>query len=806
MLRAYLRLAVRTLRRRLGYTAVNALGLTVGLACCALAAVFLAYEHSFDTHHADADRIYRLIEVETTSRLSTIPFEQNFRSSAAEQRELATALTETVAGVEQVATFKIFDEPAFLETAAGTSFRTDRYLLTNTGPAFADLFSFDRVAGPPLAEALQQPYAAVLTRSAAARYFGPDTNPVGQTLTLDSLTTTVRAVVADPPGNSRIQFDVAVQVNRIPYWAAYQYVRLAPGTDPDAVLPQVADVMTAVDPTRLEDDNFEGTDMQALTDIYFEPPARNDVGPHRDAAYLWVFAAIGLLILTITTINYANLALALYAERNREIGVRKALGGRRGQVAGQFLVESVVLALGCVPLALLGAAAVLPGFNALMDTALPAASLLQPAILAGLLGVAAVVGGVAGGYPAFVLARTATVDLFDRGVASGGRRGWSLRHGLIALQFVVLIGLGSLAWVAHDQLQFMQEGDLGYQTDNVVRLDLRGGAIYADSLEYQQVKRRLLDSPAIAAVGTGPEPGSVGRRITFKLVDREAAYDDGKYERADYGWFDALRIEHPVVEQMKQQGLSAPQRVLVDRTTAERFGEETLIGKTLLVNPERPNPVENNRQLPIAGVIENLHLTPMRISIPPTQVRIAPLPSYAVNILVRLTDGQTQAGVQHIRDVWSTFRPETPIRLAFLDTQIASLYEQEARFTTLSGVLAGIAILLAAIGLASLVAYLTRLRMKEIGIRKALGGSVAGIVALLNKEYVQIVGVAFLVGMPLAWFAADGWLGGFAYRVDLSLVPFLAAGLGALAVAVLAVSTQALRAARVDPATVLRSE
>jgi putative ABC transport system permease protein len=806
MLRAYLRLAVRTLRRRVGYTAVNALGLTVGLACCALVAVFLAYEHSFDTHHADADRIYRLIEVETTSRLSTIPFEQNFRSSAAEQRELATALTETVAGVEQVATFKIFDEPAFLETAAGTSFRTDRYLLTNTGPAFADLFSFDRVAGPPLAEALQQPYAAVLTRSAAARYFGPDTNPVGQTLTLDSLTITVRAVVADPPGNSRIQFDVAVQVNRIPYWAAYQYVRLAPGTDPDAVLPQVADVMTAVDPTRLEDDNFEGTDMQALTDIYFEPPARNDVGPHRDAAYLWVFAAIGLLILTITTINYANLALALYAERNREIGVRKALGGRRGQVAGQFLVESVVLSVLCVPLALLGAAVVLPGFNALMDTALPAASLLQPAILAGLLGVAAVVGGVAGGYPAFVLARTATVDLFNRGVSSGGRRGWSLRHGLIALQFVVLIGLGSLAWVAHDQLQFMQEGDLGYQTDNVVRLDLRGGAIYADSLEYQQVKRRLLDSPAIAAVGTGPEPGSVGRRITFKLVDREAAYDDGKYERADYGWFDALRIEHPVVEQMKQQGLSAPQRVLVDRTTAERFGEETLIGKTLLVNPERPNPVENNRQLPIAGVIENLHLTPMRISIPPTQVRIAPLPSYAVNILVRLTDGQTQAGVQHIRDVWSTFRPETPIRLAFLDTQIADLYEQEARFTTLSGVLAGIAILLAAIGLASLVAYLTRLRMKEIGIRKALGGSVAGIVALLNKEYVQLVGAAFVIGAPLAWWAAAAWLGQFAYQVGLSPLVFVGAGIGALVVAIGAVSTQALRAARVDPATVLRSE
>ena len=806
MLRAYLTLAFRTLRRRFGYTATNALGLTVGLACVALVAVFLEYEHSYDTHHPDADRIYRLIEVETTQQLSTIPFEQNFRSSAAEQRELADALPETVAGVEQVATFKIFDDPAFVETASGPSFRTSRYLLTNTGPAFADLFSFQLLAGAPLQEALRQPYSTVLTRSAATRYFGPDANPIGKTLTLDSLTTTVRAVVADPPGNSRIQFDLAVQVNRIPYWAAYQYVRLAPGTDPDAVLPQVADVMTEVDPGRLEDDNFEGTAMQALTDIYFAPPARNDVGPHRDAAYLWVFTAIGLLILTVTTINYANLALALYADRNQEIGVRKALGGRRRQVAGQFLVEAVTLSVLCVPLALGVAAATLPAFNGLMDAALPIASLVQPMLLGSLLLVAALVGTVAGGYPAFVLARTSTVDLFDRGFSGSGRRGWTLRHGLIALQFAVLIGLGSLAWVAHDQLQFMQEGDLGYQTDNVVRLDLRGGAIYADSSEYQQVKRRLLESPAVAAVGTGPEPGSAGRRITFTLVGDEAAHDDGKYQRADYGWFDALRIEHPVVEQMKRQGLSAPQRVLVDRTTAERLGAEDLIGQMLLVNPERPNPVENNRQLPIAGVIQNLHLTPMRISIPPTQYRITPLPSYAVNILVRLKDGQTQAGVQHIRDVWAGFRPEAPIRLSFLDAQIDRLYEQEARFTTLSAVLASIAILLAALGLASLVAYLTRLRMKEIGIRKALGGSVGGIVALLNKEYVQIVGIAFVVGAPLAWWAARAWLQQFAYQVGLSPLVFAGAGAGALLVAMAAVSVQALKAAQVDPARVLRSE
>jgi putative ABC transport system permease protein len=196
----------------------------------------------------------------------------------------------------------------------------------------------------------------------------------------------------------------------------------------------------------------------------------------------------------------------------------------------------------------------------------------------------------------------------------------------------------------------------------------------------------------------------------------------------------------------------------------------------------------------------------MRQSIDPALYEVTAAPSYGYNVLVRLVPGRIDEGLQAIRAAWPDVQPDRPLRTTFLDEDVAQLYEQERRFTTLSGVLAGIAILLAALGLASLVAYLTRLRMKEIGIRKALGGTVASIVALLNREYVQIVGVAFLVGAPLAWLTADWWLGRFAYQVDLSVLPFVAAGLGALVVAAGAVSTQALRAARVDPATVLRAE
>jgi putative ABC transport system permease protein len=196
----------------------------------------------------------------------------------------------------------------------------------------------------------------------------------------------------------------------------------------------------------------------------------------------------------------------------------------------------------------------------------------------------------------------------------------------------------------------------------------------------------------------------------------------------------------------------------------------------------------------------------MRERAVPTLYEVYSNPPFGYNVLVRLAPGRTPAGLERIRNVWADMKPDTPLQTTFLSEEVAELYQQERRFTALAGALAALAILTAAIGLAALVAYLTRLRTKEIGIRKALGGSTGSIVALLNREYVQIVGVAFALGAPLAWLAADWWLGRFAYQVDLSVLPFLVAGVGALVVAVGAVSTQALRAARIDPAQVLRSE
>ena len=803
MLRSHLTLAVRTLQRRTGYTTVNVVGMTVGLACCALVAVFLQYELSFDTHHEDADRIYRVYTEFREDTFSDIQFPNFNRATVEEQMVVPRRVADEVPGVEAFAQFAILPNPLFVEPPGESRFESDRQLVTNTGAGFGDVFTFQRVAGATVSDALAEPESVVLTQSAAAKYFG-DANPIGQPLKIGLATTaTVRSVIENPPANSRITFDLALSLKRIPRWAAFRYVKLAPGVAPETVQPQIESILNEASASNREDfadGSLVGHFLQPLTSIHLAERMLYDRTPHRNPAYLWAFAAVGLLILTITVINYANLALALYAGRNAEIGVRKALGGHRGQLARQFLVESSLLALTCAPLSIGLSAALIPGLNTLMDTGISMLAALDPVILCIVTGLAVLAGSVAGGYPAFVLANKKTVDLFDRGLSTGTRDTWSLRHGLIALQFVVLIGLGGLSWIVYAQLDFMQNSDLGYQTENVIELT----SVRADSSQYQLLKRRLKESPSIFAVGTGARPRERLNRGPCGVTELDVSFTGCDYERVDPEWFEVVGVESEAVQRIRKAGMNAPEKVVVNQAFADMLSSEieTPVGRGMVNVPDDPpdNPP------PIVGVIPDLQTNSMRYEISPTHYHIVSAPRSAYQPVMRIAAGRTREAIAHTEAVVAELFPNAPFRATFFDETVAELYEQERRFGTLITILSVLAILLAAIGLASLVAYLTRMRMREIGIRKALGGSVVGIVALINREYVPIVGAAFLIGAPLAWWAGQSWLESFAYQIGISPWIFVVTGLGAAVVAVVAVSSQAFRAARVDPATVLRGE
>jgi putative ABC transport system permease protein len=811
MLRSYLKIALRTLRRRTGYALVNGMGFTLGLVCCVLVLLFIRHELRYDHFHENEDDVHRVLRDKRDNWWSTIPFPRYEDASATEQRRLPRALTEQIPQVEAATNFYVgphgAESPAYVERG-DQRFSEAKLLYTTTGEAFFDVFTFDFVRGSP-EQALAAPGTAVITESAATRYFG-QTDVVGEQLTIrrqqQERQVEVTGVIADVPAHSHFTFDVALHVNRIQNWGAYTYVRLKPDAErPGGLASQIERIMNEVRPARVDDPQLRavlgGVRVQALTDIHLGPRMLYDQKQHRDPRYLWAFGAIGVLILIIVVINYTNLAVALSTERRHEIGVRKAMGSGRGQVAAQFLTEAVVLTLLCLPVVALVTKGAIPAFNQVMGTQLQN-TLLRPSLLGGLVGIAVVVGGVAGAYPALVLSRKGAVSLFRGSSDEGGPQRWSMRHVLIGVQFALLIGLGSVTWLVNSQLHFLQNKDLGFRTQGLVEVTA------VDSADtYRRLKQRLRSAPTVQAVGAGIGPGPGRFEVTYRAQDRDRIRSDGDVLHVTPGWFEALGIQHPAVQQVRAAGKQGTSRLIVNRAAVQALGYANPVGKTVVVEPRDPSP----DRLTIDGVVDNFHFRPLYQRVQPTFLRVHPRaetmdPLNVRAALIRLDPQRLDAGLDRVQSAWTSVRPDTPFNPQFVSEELARLYEEEQRIGQMGMGLTGIALVLAALGLIGLSAYVVQRRTKEIGVRKALGATITDIVFRLNREFLVLVAVALVAAAPVAYVIAERWLSSFAYRIDVSPLVFLGAGGFAVVASLAAASYQAWSTARISPAEALRQE
>ena len=811
MLRSYLKIALRTLRRRTGYALINGVGFTIGLVCCVLVLLFVRHELRYDHFHENEEDVHRVLRDKRGNWWSTIPFPDYESATAAEQRRLPRALAEQLPEVEAATNFYVGphgeQSPAYVERG-DRQFSEAKLLHTTTGPSFFEVFTFDFLQGTP-AQALNAPGTAVLTESAAERYFGR-TDVVGEPLTIrrqrGERTVEVTGVIADVPAHSHFDFDVALHVDRIRNWGAFTYFRLKPDAEqPDALAPRIEGIMNEVRPARVDDPQLRAVlgdvRVQALTDIHLGPRMLYDQKPHRDPRYLWAFGAIGVLILLIVVINYTNLAVALSTERKHEIGVRKAMGSGRGQVAAQFLTEAVALTLLCLPVVALALKGAIPVFNQVMGTQLQN-DLLRPDVLGGLVGLAVVVGGIAGAYPALVLSQKEAVSLFRGSRDESGPQGWSMRHVLIGVQFALLIGLGSVTWLVNSQLHFLQTKDLGFRTQGLVEVPA------VDSADtYRRLKQRLRGAPEVQAVGAGIGPGPGRFEVQYRAENSEQVRSDGDFLNVTPGWFEALGIDHPAVQQMQAAGERGTAQLIVNRSAVEALGYESPVGKPVVVEPASPSPSRPT----IDGVVDNFHFRPLYQRVQPTFLRVHPRvenmnPLNVRSALVRLDPQALERGLDRLEAAWTSVRPDTPFAPQFVDRQLAQLYEEEQRIGQMGMGLTGIALVLAALGLIGLSAYVVQRRTKEIGVRKALGATVSGIVLRLNREFLVLVGVALVVAAPVAYVIAEQWLASFAYRIDVNPLVFLGAGGIAVVASLAAASYQAWSAARVNPADALRQE
>lgn len=785
MIRTYWTLALRNVRKHRVHALINITGLAIGIACFLLILLFIRDELSYDRFHSKADQIYRLT---THSSFGTGVKQPGVTLAALAGRypeiQAYTRLSKQNRTVRHGDTF--IEETRFFYADA----------------AVFEVFDFPLIAGDPTT-ALTQPNTLVLTPATAQKYFG-DTSPVGRSLTfLDGTTYQVTGVIQEAPTNSHVHFDMLASFATLePFespWSAQSYGYMVIATQEAAASLQMKlDALTDGDITAISEALGWATrgmsfGLQPLTTIHVTPNYRGEIEPTTDPRYLYIFSAIALLILVIACINYMNLATARSARRAREVGVRKVLGANRTQVRQQFMIEAVLFAGIALIFALMLVELCLPLFNSLSGKSFTHASYLQLPVLLTFLGIAVVVGGFAGSYPAFFLSRFQPIDVLKAGLRRG-RSGNGLRKVLVVFQFGISIALIGGTIVVQGQLDYMQNKRLGYETDQVLEIDLPG----ADQLDPQTFKQEVLDVAGVtqAALGDGTPMSS------WWAYFREDT-DGQRYQVRE------INVGHDYVKTLGMEVIDgrdfsaefptdAESGVLLNETAARLMKVADKVGQQVEVKSPRDQPET------LLGIVRDFHTSSLHEAIPPTILSINQ--DRFTALVVRIQPGNMTATLEALEETWTAFVPDAPFQYQFFDEQFASLYRAEQRLGHMSGIFSLLAVFIACLGLFGLAAYTTEQRTKEIGVRKVLGASVKGLVALLTQDFVKLVVLAFLLAGPIAYVAMEYWLQAFAYRTDVGMSPFLLAGGAALGVALLTVSYQAIKAARANPVDSLRYE
>jgi putative ABC transport system permease protein len=799
MLRNYLKTAWRSVRRRPYLSALNVFGLALGLAAALLIALYVGHERGFDRFHERSGRLYRVLLEREESQVS-----DSGPAALADQLTAAFPSVEAAVAVSQDAGEKLVE-------AGGERFYEED--LGRAGPSFFDLFSFEAVHGD-LAGPLAEPGSVVLTRQKARKYFGED-NPVGRTLTvfdeghldLDlfrressisfdtrDVTYTVTAVVEAPPSTSTVQIGVlrSFPSDQLQQWNildAHVYALLDEGTPPEAVRSGLPSFTEQHAGSFADDFSLR---IQPLVDAHLYPQmGRADgLGP---VAYLWLFAAAALMILLIACVNYANLATARAAERAKEVGVRKTAGATRGALAAQFLGEALLVTSAALALALLSARVLLPVFEGVVGADLALGHLPGGlwTLAGGTLGVAL----LSGAYPALVLSGLRPVQVLSGSAPGlGGRSSW-LRKGLVVFQFAASVALVLATVVIQQQMQFVRAERLDTGEDEVVVVPLRGDALSGGA--YDTFKRRLESRPGVRGVTTGQPPGEGARFRMGNDIDTTSAFDYLYMMIVGDDFTETFGLEvvaGHAFENAPVGNLDSTDASLINETAAAMVGGEAIIGQ-----PDSPF-----NSSTVVGIVEDFHLRSLHEDIAP----LAILYSSGVqsSALVRLEAGRTAEGLDAVRATWGALVPERPLSFYFLDDKLDEQYRSERRLARVFGAFGLVAVLVAGLGLFGLAAHAAQARTKEIGIRKALGASAGSIVTLLSTDFLKLVALGFALAAPLTWLAMQRWLQDFAYRTEVGAGLFLLVGAAAAAVALLAVGTQALRAARTNPAQALRDE
>jgi putative ABC transport system permease protein len=787
MLKSYLLVALRLLRRQPGYAILNVAGLGIGVACCLLIALFVRNELAFDRHHEHGERIVRLGSVFPQGTLPVT-------ASAAGP----VAVREVPAVEASVRLFNVGQFQSVVVAHDERTFEESRFFYADS--TVFDVFTLPMTDGDP-ATALTRPRTVVLSEQAARRYF-PDADARGKTILVDGRDFEVTGVLAPIPASSHLQFDFLASFTTLraagqEVWHTanfYTYLLLREGTSTAAAAGQIERVVDQGRQAGVIHEGF-GLALQPLRTIHL------DLGGRR--TYVFLFSAIAALILLIACVNYMNLSTARATGRAKEVGVRKVTGAGRRQIVGQFYGESAVLVALSLVLAFGLAVLFAPLFGMISGQPV-AVGIGDPFVLGGLALIGVIVTLVAGSYPALLLSSFQPAHAL-KGTIRSGRGAITVRRGLVTFQFAVSVFLLVGTGVVYGQLRFIEKSDPGFHAGQVVALPIGDPTTRAQLPTVKQRLEGLAGVEHMAVIDRLPGSQSGGYRLEaegFQVPDG-MDYFPVTGVPTEAGVAAALGIEMLAGSDLRMAAGMTPSPgeygYLVNEALIRATGwtPEEAIGKRMTVSGEY-------RAGAVVGVFRDYHFMPMREAVGPLALFVDP--GQATHLLVRLSPASIPATLAGIESIWGDLVPHRPFSYVFLDEAFAAHYQSERQLGRLFAGFSLLAVVIACLGLFGLATYAIERRRKEIGVRKVLGAGVHHVVTLLSREFALLVVIGFVLAVPIAYWTMSRWLEGFAYRIELGPQVFLLAGGLALVLALMTVSFHAVRAAMSDPVRSLRYE
>lgn len=799
MIKNFIKTAFRSLLKNKGFTAINILGLALGLATCLLIVFYVIDELSYDRYNTKADRIYRIN--------MDMKYGGNVASYAITPPPLAAALESSFPEIEKTARL-IHDQGVRIKK--GNEYIQEEKVIYADSKLF-DVFTLPLIAGDPKT-ALTEPYTAVITESTAKRYFNT-TDALGKTLSLSSnINYKITGVMRDIPSKSHFKFDFFLSLaaradaksNEWSNFSYTTYILFKRGANPKQLERKLSGMLKnnmGSNYNRLEKSgNYFHLNITPLTDIHLLSNRQYELGANSSITYVYIFSAIALFVLLIACINFMNMSTARSANRAKEVGVRKVLGSSRKYLIAQFLSESILVTIAAAVIAVLAAWALLPLFNQVsgkeLSITLPILLWLFPALLI----IIAVVGILAGSYPAFYLSAFQPINVL-KGKISSGFKGGAFRNSLVVFQFAISIFLIIGTIIIYNQLNYIQHKDLGFNRNHV--LVIKNVDVIENAKTFKQEVKQIAGVANASLSGFLPtgvvrNPDGVFRNQTPD--PKNALFTEIWHVDEDY--LSTMQMGIAKGRNFFQQFSTDSTAVIINETAARMLGfANDPLDKKLY----RPTGVPNQplKEYHVIGVVKDFNFSSLRDNISPVVMLLA---NDNGALSIRTTARNLPAFVAQVERKWNQLSPNQHFEYSFMDEDFNTAYRTEHRTGNLFLIFTTLAVVIACLGLFSLAAYAAEQRNKEIGIRKVLGASVSAIVGMLSKDFIKLVLISFAIAAPLAWLVMYKWLQGFAYRQNIQWWVVAAAGLGALAIAFATISTQSFKAAAANPAESLKGE